>query len=168
MLLCGLPVKAIWTAGSLQPHAALKSSTNWTFGLRVRVCDKTGEGGARSKQWPVAGGSVFMIRLICRMAWGRSSLRDYDCSPTPEAALSGVQTHVTVQSMVLKSIWRQLGFPSCEVDEAALRSSWTGLGHPPIYILVVFVLLTHYWTFAGIRLKVQGERRHLFSAYHFL
>lgn len=45
----------------------------------------------RSKQWPVAGGSVFMITLICRMAWGRSSPRDYGCSPTPEAALSGVQ-----------------------------------------------------------------------------
>lgn len=48
----------------------------------------TGESGKRSKQWPVEGGSVFMITLICRMTWGVLSLRDIDCSPTPEAALS--------------------------------------------------------------------------------
>lgn len=37
---------------------------------------------------------------LCRMAWGRSSPQDYGCSPTPEAALSGVQdsSHGSVDS----------------------------------------------------------------------
>lgn len=149
MLLCGVPVKAAWTAGSLRPRAALKSSTNWTFGLHVRVCDQTGEGGTRSKQWPVAGGSVFMITLICRMAWGRSSPRDYVVRRPLKLLCQVCKTQVRVQLMVLKSIWTsQLGFPSCEVDKAALWSSRT-----PQSTIVAFVLRTHYWTFAGIRLK---------------
>lgn len=127
MVLCGIPVKAIWTAGSLQCRAALKSWTNWTFGFHVRVYDKTGEGGKRSNQWPVEGGSVFMITLICRMGAGGSSLQDVDYS---EAALSGVQTQVKVQSMVLISTWRPLGFQPYEVDKAALWSSRTGSGLP--------------------------------------
>lgn len=80
----------------------------------------------------MSGSAIKLVRVV----------KGANCSPTPEAALSGMQTQVKVQLMVLILTWRPVGFWPHEADKAALRSSRTGLEHPPIYIIAALVLLT--------------------------